>query len=140
MTSKQTRAFKVADVPFLESQDGTMRDSFMITDETCGSKQFTAGLFWVKPRCHAHPDTHDMEEVFYIIQGKGTFLMDEEPLPIEAGDVVFVPGGVKHQLYNDGDETFILFWAIGAKWSDLTAIQQAMKAWHEIDPGTEWGA
>jgi putative monooxygenase len=139
MTEKRVGVFKVTDVPFLESLDATMRDSVMVIEDTCGSQQYTAGLFWCRPRSRAHDDTHDVEEVFYIIQGRGHFLMDEKPVPIEAGDVVFVPDGVKHELVNEGDETLILFWAIAAKWSDLPSIQTGLGAWREIEPGTDWG-
>ena len=40
--------FKPTEIPLLQSLDGTMRDSVMVTEETCGAKQYAAGLFWVR--------------------------------------------------------------------------------------------
>ena len=139
MVSEQTFVFQVPDVPFVQSPDGTMRDSVMITHETCGSQQFTAGLFWVRPGAHGQPDTHiGVEEVFYIIQGQADIHMDDRPVAVKAGDVVFVPAGVKHQVFNTGKEVYCAFWLIGAKWSDLPDIQEALGKWPEIKPGTHW--
>jgi mannose-6-phosphate isomerase-like protein (cupin superfamily) len=140
MTSKVKQVFRLNDVPFIESLDGTMRDSVMITEETCGSQQFSAGLFFVRPGGQGHADTHeDAEEVFYIIQGQANILMDGEDCHVKAGDVVFVPAGVSHQVINTGDETYCAFWLIGARWSDLPDIVEALGKWREIEPGAEWG-
>ncbi len=139
MATEQKYVFKLADVPFIQSPDGAMRDSVMITHETCGSQQFTAGLFWVRPHAHGHPDTHfDEEEVFYIIQGQADIHMNDKPVSVKAGDVVFVPAGVTHLVFNTGDEVYCAFWLIGAKWSALPDIRESLGQWPEIKPGTPW--
>ena len=84
--------FKVANVPLIQSPDGTMRDSVMITEDTCGSDQYTAGLFWVRPGTHGHSDVHPaQDEVYYIIAGRGVLHLEGVEHRMEAGDVVFVP-------------------------------------------------
>jgi mannose-6-phosphate isomerase-like protein (cupin superfamily) len=137
---KVKQVFRIADVPFIESPDGIMRDSVMITDETCGSEQFSAGLFFVRPGGAGHADTHEgIEEVFYIIQGQANIEMDGEDCHVKAGDVVFVPAGVAHKVINTGDEQYIAFWLIGAKYSDLPDIQEELGKWPEIEPKDDWG-
>jgi len=136
---KVKQVFTLKDVPFIQSPDGTMRDSVMITQDTCGSQQFTAGLFFVRPGGHGHPDTHvGVEEVFYIIQGQANILMDDKDCHVKAGDVVFVPAGVKHQVFNTGKEPYCAFWLIGAKWNDLPDIQRELGKWPQIKPGQGW--
>ena len=137
---KVKQVFRIADVPFIESPDGTMRDSVMITHATCGSQQFTAGLFFVSPGGAGHADTHeDVEEVFYIIQGQANIQMDGEDCHVRAGDVVFVPPGVAHLVINTGEITYIAFWLIGAKYSDLPDVGEALGRWPEIEPNEDWG-
>ncbi|HZQ05853.1 MAG TPA: cupin domain-containing protein [Anaerolineae bacterium] len=132
--------FKVKDVPYIESLDGTMRDSVMVTEDTCGSQQYTAGLFWVRPGTRGHADRHPgQEEVYYIFGGKGQVVIEDVPHDIEAGDVVFIPDGHIHYLINDGPETLGLFWAIAKKWSELPAIQKELGRWNKVKPGSDWG-
>jgi len=137
---KSKVVFKVHDVPYIESHDAKMRDSVMVTEDTCGSQQYTAGLFWVRPGTQGHSDRHPgQEEVYYIFSGKGKVVIENEPNAIEAGDVVFIPDGLNHYLINDGPETLGLFWAIAKKWSELPGIQTELAKWKKIEPGSDWG-
>lgn len=42
------------------------------------------------------PHTHPFTELFYVVSGRGTFLLDHETYPIGAGDLVIVPPGSEH--------------------------------------------
>lgn len=42
------------------------------------------------------------EEIYYVISGKGTFLLDDKQYTMHDGDAVYVPEGVKHGMTNDG--------------------------------------
>jgi mannose-6-phosphate isomerase-like protein (cupin superfamily) len=131
---------KLQDVPFIESPDGTMRDSVMVTEQNCGSEQYMAGLFFVRPGTSGHADKHEgIEELYYIFAGRGKVVIDEVPHAIEAGDVVFIPGGSTHYLKNDSTETLGLFWSMGTQWNAQPAIQRELAKWRVIAPGTPWG-
>lgn len=41
---------------------------------------------------HAHTD-----EFYYVIDGKGTMVLDDETIEVHKGVVVYVPRGVKHK-------------------------------------------
>ncbi len=139
MSSQQKIVFQVHDVPFIESPDATMRDSVMVTEDTCGSQQYTAGLFWVRPGTQGHSDRHPgQEEVYYVFAGKGQLFIENQPHDIQAGDVVFIPDGLNHYLKNEGPETLGLFWAIAKKWSELPGIQKELGRWNKKDPASEW--
>jgi mannose-6-phosphate isomerase-like protein (cupin superfamily) len=49
------------------------------------------------PEPHVHADEDD---VFYILDGELTFLLDEGDVPAPAGTFVLVPPGVKHTFRN----------------------------------------
>jgi mannose-6-phosphate isomerase-like protein (cupin superfamily) len=139
MSAKPKVVHKITDVPFLESPDGANRDSFLVTEDTCGSQQYTAGLYFVRPGERNRADRHPgQEEVYYIFQGAGTVTVDSEVHRITAGDVVFIPDGSTHFLTNDSSETLGLFWAIAAKWSNLQEIQRFIGTWHEVKIGSPW--
>jgi len=45
---------------------------------------------------HAHTD-----EFYYIIEGSGTMILDENTIAVHKGVVVYVPRGVKHKAIGD---------------------------------------
>ncbi len=51
---------------------------------------------------HAHPNEHEN----YVVEGRGEVMVEGDWYPVTAGDVVFVPPGVRHQYRNAGETTF----------------------------------
>jgi uncharacterized cupin superfamily protein len=51
---------------------------------------------------HRH---HVLDELFFIVSGRGEYRFGEETLPLVAGDIVGAPAGSKpHQIINTGSE------------------------------------
>jgi mannose-6-phosphate isomerase-like protein (cupin superfamily) len=128
----------VEDSPLLESPDGMMRDTILITDQTCGSNTVSAGLVWVHPHGEIHEDTHAFDEVYYVIRGSANVMMDGRSVPAKAGQVVFLPAGVRHRIDNPNDETFQIFWLIATRWGDLTGVQDELGTWPHVSPSEGW--
>jgi mannose-6-phosphate isomerase-like protein (cupin superfamily) len=51
---------------------------------------------------HLHPNA---DEIFIVIKGGGSHLTADGPVPMEEGDIVFVPRGEPHGFHNDRAET-----------------------------------
>ncbi len=47
---------------------------------------------------HIHPR---QDEIFHVIEGEGTIVVEEEDVPVSAGSVVFVPAGRRHGIRAD---------------------------------------
>jgi mannose-6-phosphate isomerase-like protein (cupin superfamily) len=47
-----------------------------------------------RAKLHYHQQT---DEVYYVIDGQGTMILDEETIELHKGVVVYVPRGVKHK-------------------------------------------
>jgi uncharacterized cupin superfamily protein len=56
-------------------------------------------------RCAPYHLHHAEEEVFFVLQGRGTLRVAGEELPIEAGDLVCIPAGpaYPHHILNTSD-------------------------------------
>ena len=56
---------------------------------------------------HFHPKS---EEVYYVVQGQGTVFIgrDKKPVPIRAGQVLYVPSKTRHGITNSGDEELVV--------------------------------
>lgn len=67
---------------------------------------------------HLH---HAQEEMFIVIEGRGTLRVAGELLPIEAGDVIFIPAGPEypHHILNTSD-------------APLKYLSVSTKEWPEI--------
>ncbi len=82
---------------------------WMITEETVGAKQMSIAVMHcfpgavVKP-LHAH---QDIEEVIYIVQGRGQCWIDGDLVDFGKGDTVFFPANSKHQVRNTSDEMLV---------------------------------
>ncbi len=93
----------------------TLRDTYyMVEPGKSPSKNLTMGHTTVyangKTTGHAH---EDMEEVYYVIQGRGRMIVGDCEYDIKAGDALYVPFGVFHTTYNTGIVPLQLLWVTG---------------------------
>lgn len=54
---------------------------------------------------HKHAD---IDEVFYVISGKGTITIDDEKIQVEEKDVIFSPSGEMHGFQNTGSTNWVV--------------------------------
>ena len=54
---------------------------------------------------HYHPRA---EEIYYITHGTGRIRIENELQDVKPGDAVAIPAGLKHKLWNTGNETLRL--------------------------------
>lgn len=62
----------------------------------------------VMPGGEIVPHTHDCVEVFYILQGVGYVLLNEERRKVSAGDCIYAPAFSEHGMRNEGTEELLL--------------------------------
>ena len=53
----------------------------------------------------------EMDEAFYVIEGRGTFILDDACHPIEKGASIFIPKNAWHGFEN-ADGELILLWIV----------------------------
>jgi quercetin dioxygenase-like cupin family protein len=73
------------------------RDDPVDAEQTLGLATFEAGKGNVE---HIHPNC---EEIVYILSGGVQHTLGEQSTRLDAGDLIVVPRGVPHRLFNDGD-------------------------------------
>jgi mannose-6-phosphate isomerase-like protein (cupin superfamily) len=62
---------------------------------------------------HAHAGEDALEEVYYILQGRGVMQIAGEAVEVSPGDAVLVPPGVDHDLRSLGPEPLRLVLMFG---------------------------
>lgn len=71
------------------------------------------GVYVFKPGETAHPEanhTHDVDEVFIFIQGRGVLPVDGIDYPIQTGDVVIVEAGEDHHTSSSVEDPLVAAW------------------------------
>jgi len=53
--------------------------------------------------------THDVDEIIYILTGRGLGVEGRETYDLEPGTVIYAPAGVEHECRNLGDDSMQLF-------------------------------
>ncbi len=51
--------------------------------------------------CHKH---EHLEQVYYILGGQGEALFNNKRHPVKAGDAIYLPPRIHHQMFNDNEE------------------------------------
>ncbi len=98
----------------------------------------------IPPGKSNHGHGHQNEAVFYILQGSGYEIHDDQRYDWEAGDLVVVHTDSVHRHFNDGDETAkALVMKAKSTWMYFGLIQQGrsgpIEREEEFGPREEWG-
>ena len=98
-----------------DRDDETLRDTYFLIDpEDSPSRNLKMGHTIIYPTGkttgHAH---EDMEEVYYILSGKGKMVVGDDEFPVKVGDAFYVPFGEYHVTYNTGNQPLAILWVTG---------------------------
>lgn len=63
---------------------------------------------------HSHIEA---DEVYIFIGGNGSIEIDKERQKVKGGDVMLIPRGKFHKVYNEGSEIFS-FWSVFEKYGE----------------------
>jgi len=93
----------------------TLRDTYFLIDpEKSPSRNLKMGYTIVYPTGKTTGHSHDdMEEVYFIISGRGKMVVGNDEFPIQTGDAFYVPFGEFHTAYNTGIEPLKVLWVTG---------------------------
>ncbi len=78
------------------------------------ARNFSIGLVTLEPHGGQVPwHNQEQEEVYFIWQGNGEMCLGEERQTVRAGQAVYIPPGVFHQLTNTGSEPMKMMYCYG---------------------------
>ena len=103
---------KVMNYEKTEAQEVTESGAMGVTirwliSEKDGAPHFAMRLFEVKPDGYTPFHNHPWEHEVFILEGKGSLVLQDKTVPLNPGDAVFVPGGENHQFKNASTEKLI---------------------------------
>ncbi|MBF0277598.1 MAG: cupin domain-containing protein [SAR324 cluster bacterium] len=84
-------------------------------DGVWDTKAFAYGsmsLVLFTPRKKDYQISHDQDELYIVLQGKGEFVVEEDRFSFEAGEALFVAANQRHRFENFSNDlvTWAIFW------------------------------
>jgi mannose-6-phosphate isomerase-like protein (cupin superfamily) len=78
------------------------------------TKNFSMGYVTLDPNGGQVPwHNQQQEEVYFVLEGKGEMCLGEERDTLEAGQMVYIPPGVFHQLTNTENSRLVMIYCYG---------------------------
>lgn len=73
--------------------------------------------------------THEEDEIYYILSGKGKLQLNDEIIDIQGGQVIFIPAGCFHALNNRGSDEDMCILTFWRDWRFNDAYETRVKLW-----------
>lgn len=87
-------------------------DIFILAGSSRGSDNFAMGTQQIKARggIPTHRHLH-MEEAFYVLEGRGICVLDDEQYPVSRGSSIFIPRNTWHG-FSTMEHELVLLWTM----------------------------
>jgi len=107
MAKKKARAFirNIVEVPWKEfpGHFGGALSKPLVDPAASDSKLIDYRISSYQPMAYVATHVHAVQEqVYHVIEGEGLMELDGEPRVVRRHDVIFIPPGVEHAMYNSG--------------------------------------
>ena len=75
----------------------------LVSPETAATRRFDHRISSYQPKGYVAPHRHKVQEqIYHVLEGEGLMELDGERIVVRTHDVVHIPPGVEHALYNTG--------------------------------------
>ena len=112
--AKRTASIRnVVEVPWKEfpGHFGGALSKPLVGPETQGSRLIDYRISCYQPMAYVGLHTHKVQDlVYHVLDGEGMMEMDGKRQVVRKHDVIYIPPGVEHAIYNTGltDLTFVV--------------------------------
>mgnify|MGYP001989527380 CR=1 FL=1 len=86
----------------------------LVSSDRTDSQGLAAGVALLEPGRELSIHHHAQDEIYYILSGYPTVTVAGRARVVRPGTTVFIPGGVKHGVRNDGEGSVRLFYVLQA--------------------------
>jgi len=103
------------DIPAEQVEEGAsgVRIRWLITEKT--GAHFVMRHFEIAPGGYTPKHEHKWEHEVFILSGRGVVFEGDAEQPFQAGDVIFIPLGERHQFRNTGAEPMTMLCLIPSR-------------------------
>lgn len=73
----------------------------LVSRRTCSAKHLTTTLVEIEPGGVQRTHSHEPEQIYFILEGRGVMRVGEEQRAVVQGDCVHIPSNVSHGIANE---------------------------------------
>ena len=108
MEESSAQLFSLAElVARCDKRDAPYLEFLRVPALSCGIYQLSSGE-------EDHQDSHDEDEVYFVLKGKAYIVRDGEKERIEPGSILYIPAGANHQFVEiEEDLSLLVFFGSG---------------------------
>jgi mannose-6-phosphate isomerase-like protein (cupin superfamily) len=82
---------------------GGAYSKMLVRPEPCGSKSLDYRVSVYQPKAYVAPHKHRIQEqIYHVLDGEGLMEIEGSRTVVRKDDVIFIPPGVEHAIYNTG--------------------------------------
>ena len=113
-TEKRTAIIRnIVEVPWQQfpGHFGGALSKALVCPENARSRLIDYRISCYQPMAYVAPHTHRVQEqIYHVLEGEGLMEIDGKRTVVRKHDVIYIPAGAEHALYNSGltDFTFIV--------------------------------
>jgi mannose-6-phosphate isomerase-like protein (cupin superfamily) len=74
----------------------------LVSAGTCNAENLAITVVEMESGGFQNLHSHEPEQMYFILEGRGLMIVDDEEKPVQAGDCIFFPSFAKHGLKNTG--------------------------------------
>lgn len=105
ITMAQNDVFKAYEFSDLEQQHEERGNTYL---RFLNAPSMSMGLYILKAGAYDGQSPHDLDEVYYIVEGKAILTAGEHEIPVEAGSIVYVKAEVSHRFHTIEEDLKVL--------------------------------
>ena len=108
--------------------------SLMFERDITPTKNIAAGIVTLPPGQEQHKlSIHEGEEIYFVMEGKGQFVLNDRVVEIERDTAVYVAPGTKHRAMNKGDREMKLYFVnTPPVFGPVGGYKDFMKDWKRV--------
>jgi mannose-6-phosphate isomerase-like protein (cupin superfamily) len=107
--------FRLASLSQQRAQTGDLYHEFVHVPA------MSAGLYELTVGADDPQEPHTEDEMYYVVAGRASLLVDTEDVAVEAGSLVYVPAQVAHRFHNITEALSVLVFFAPAEYSQRAA-------------------
>lgn len=98
-----------------EKSSDTITTYRLLTEKNGTTNGFCAGITVYSSDLYNMPGVHEDQEGFYVLEGSGYALVNEEEIRLEEGTSLYVGKGISHSIKRDENVKYVkVLWFHGA--------------------------
>lgn len=103
----RAEVISLEDVDAIELPMGSW-SRLLVTENTVKGNSSTIGYSVFKAGLVTADLSHSVEELAFVVHGRGLVRLEEDQLDVHVGQALFIPARMWHTVVNDGDEDLVM--------------------------------